>query len=62
MGVLWDAGEHTWEPLNIIKADDPVTVAQYVKVKNFPMINHIGNGQQISQKLRIFLGIVDRYV
>ena len=31
--VLWDTGEKTWEPLNIIKADDPVTVAQYVREK-----------------------------
>ena len=33
--VLWDTGEKTWVPLNIIKAYDPVTaVAQYVKEKN----------------------------
>ena len=24
----------TWEPLNVMKAADPVTVAQYVKEKN----------------------------
>ena len=28
-----DTGEKTWEPLNMIKADDPVTVAQYVREK-----------------------------
>jgi hypothetical protein len=32
--VKWDTGEPTWEPLNVIKADDPVTVASYVKKKN----------------------------
>jgi hypothetical protein len=32
--VLWDTGEKSWEPLNIIKTDDPVTVAQYVKERN----------------------------
>jgi hypothetical protein len=32
--VLWDMGEQTWEPLNNMKADDPVTVAQYVKEKD----------------------------
>ena len=25
--VLWDTGEKTWEPLNVMKTDDPVTVA-----------------------------------
>ena len=32
--VKWDTGEPTWEPLNVIKTDDPVTVAAYVKKKN----------------------------
>ena len=27
--VLWDTGEKSWEPLEIIKKDDPVTVANY---------------------------------
>ena len=25
--VLWDTGEKTWEPLNVMKTDDPVTVS-----------------------------------
>ena len=29
--VLWDTGEESWEPLNHVKADDPVTVAKYVE-------------------------------
>ena len=29
--VLWDAGEKTWEPLNTMKADDPVTFSKYVE-------------------------------
>ena len=33
--VLWDTEEKTWESLNMMKADDQVTVAQYVKEKNF---------------------------
>ena len=24
--VLWDTGEKTWEPLNNVKADDPVSM------------------------------------
>jgi hypothetical protein len=32
--VKWDTGEPTWEPLQVIKADDPITVASYVKEKN----------------------------
>jgi len=32
--VLWDIGEKTWEPLNVMKTDDPVTAAQYGKEKN----------------------------
>lgn len=32
--VLWDTQEKTWEPLNIIKADGPITVAQYEKENN----------------------------
>jgi len=32
--VPWDTGEKTWEPLNVMKTDDPVTVAQYVNEKN----------------------------
>ena len=32
--VLWDTGEKTWEPLNVMKTDDPVMVAQYVKERN----------------------------
>ena len=31
--VLWDTGEKTWEPLNTIKANDPVTVSKYVEKK-----------------------------
>jgi hypothetical protein len=31
--VKWDIGEPTWEPLNNMKADDPVTVAAYAKQK-----------------------------
>ena len=29
--VLWDTHEENWEPLNVIKADDPITVAKYVE-------------------------------
>ena len=32
--LMWDIGEKTWEPLNVIKADDLVTGAEYVKEKN----------------------------
>jgi hypothetical protein len=32
--VFWDTGEKSWEPLNVMKADDSVTVSQYVKGKN----------------------------
>ena len=32
--VLWDTGEETWELLNTMKADDPITIAQYAKEKN----------------------------
>ena len=31
--VKWDTGEPTWEPLNNMKADDPVTIAAYAKEK-----------------------------
>jgi hypothetical protein len=31
--VLWYTGEETWEPLNVLKKDDPVTIAQYVQEK-----------------------------
>ena len=31
--VLWDTGEEGWEPLNKIKADDPITLAKYVEAK-----------------------------
>lgn len=31
--VLWDSGEKTWEHINTIKQDDPVTLAQYAKDK-----------------------------
>jgi hypothetical protein len=31
--VLWDTGEETWEPLDTMKKDDPVTIAQYVQEK-----------------------------
>ena len=33
--VLWDTDKDIWEPLNNMKADDPVTVAQYVEKKGF---------------------------
>ena len=29
--VLWDTGEITWEPINTIKKDDPVTLTLYAK-------------------------------
>ena len=32
--VLWDNGETTWEPLLVIRKDNPVTVAAYAKEKN----------------------------
>jgi len=31
--VLCDTGEKTWEPLNTMKADEPITIAKYVKDK-----------------------------
>ena len=31
--VLWDTLEEGWEPLNKIKADDPITLAKYVEAK-----------------------------
>ena len=31
--VLWDTGEKTWEPLNTMKADDPVTIYKYAERK-----------------------------
>ena len=31
--VLWDTGERSWEALNLMKADDPVTISQYVEKK-----------------------------
>ena len=33
MKVLWDTGEEDWQPLNKIKADDPITLAKYVEAK-----------------------------
>ena len=32
--VEWDVGEPTWEPLSVIKKDDPISVAEYVKEKD----------------------------
>ena len=29
--VLWDTGEKMWEPLNTMKADDPVTISKCVE-------------------------------
>ena len=29
--VLWEDGSHTWEPLNIMAKDDPITCAQHAK-------------------------------
>ena len=29
--VLWDTGEHTWEPLQLIAKQDPITCAMYAK-------------------------------
>ena len=31
--VLWDTKEETWEHFNVIKADDPFTVAKYVEAR-----------------------------
>ena len=31
--VLWDTKKVTWEPLDIIKADNPITVPKYVEAK-----------------------------
>ena len=31
--ILWDNGETSWEPLSVIRKDDPVTVAEYAKEK-----------------------------
>ena len=31
--VLLNTNEETWEPLNVIRADDPITVAKYVEAK-----------------------------
>jgi len=60
--VLWDTGEKSWEPLNVMKTDDPVTVAQYVKEKNL-QDQHIGNGLTgMSKTQRNSSGITDRYV
>ena len=32
--VLWDTGEVSWEPMDVIRKDDPVTLAKYAKDKN----------------------------
>ena len=32
--VLWDTREKTWKPLNMMKADEQITVEQYVKEKH----------------------------
>ena len=31
--VLWDTNEESWEELNKMKADDPVTVSKYAEAK-----------------------------
>ena len=31
--VLWDTKEETWEPLDVIKADDLITVSKFVEAK-----------------------------
>ena len=32
--IEWETGEQTEEPLNLVIADDPITVAQYAKDNN----------------------------
>ena len=55
--VLWDTGEKTWEPLNVMKTDDPV-----MSRKRICKIYHIGNGLTgMSKTQRSFSGIADRY-
>ena len=44
--ILWDNGEIYWEPLSLIRKDDPVTVAEYAKEKNW-QIREAENGPSI---------------
>ena len=32
--ILWDIDEVTWEPVEVIRKDDPITVAKYAKDKH----------------------------
>ena len=32
--ILWDTDEVTWEPVEIIRKDDPITMAKYAKDKH----------------------------
>ena len=32
--ILWDTDEVTWEPVEIVRKDDPITVARYAKDKH----------------------------
>ena len=52
--VLWDTGEKIWKPLNVMKTDDPVTVAQVIKEDN----THWEWANRYIQ--RSFFDIVDR--
>ena len=35
--VRWDTGDITWEPLDNLKKDDPLTLAQYAKDKDLTL-------------------------
>jgi len=61
--VLWDTGEKTWEQHKVMKTDDPVTVAQYVKEQNLQDQPYWkGANRYVKNPKKFLIGIAGRYV
>ena len=48
--VLWDTGEKTWEPLNVMKMDDPVSCGSICQGKESTRPTILERGQQVCQE------------
>ena len=61
--VLWDTWEKTWEPLNVMKMDDPVSCGSICQGKESTRPTILVMGKQVCQKPKeMSSGTAGRYV
>ena len=55
--VLWDNGERSWEPVQVLRKDDPITMAKYADEHGLSNQKRVGNGQEALPRIpRSFYG------